>query len=188
MKCSADSTWITVLYTNEHTCGKIRPRWSSCPSVQIWILHPKQRPVCWPLSTHAAKKNFEAFCPSSNLFLKPCAPKTALSSNKSKPPAKPVAWLGPIRAWYRQALLAPWKPGNRTIVTGGHPHRVAALFALFCRLTRKRVDVFFHTYLFDHLILFYLILYILLYCSFVSPYCIYKIPSTPEVSIPIFVF
>ena len=48
------------------------------------ILCLKLRLVCWPSLTHAVKKSFKPFCLSSNPFLKPSVPKTALSSNKQK--------------------------------------------------------------------------------------------------------
>ena len=41
--------------------------------------------------------------------------------SESKPPAEPVAWIGPIRAWYQRALFALWKPGSRACVTGMPP-------------------------------------------------------------------
>ena len=61
-------------------------------------LYPKQRLVCCPSLTHAAKKSFKRFCPSSNPFLKPSAPKTALSSNKQKQSLPPeVIWKQALR-------------------------------------------------------------------------------------------
>ncbi len=88
---------------------------------------------------------------------------------------------------------------NHTFTTGSHPHRVALLlflilvvlifrFAFFFRLTRKRVNVFFHTDLFAYLIFCQLILYVFLDCSFISSNCIYKISSTPEMTISILIF
>ena len=53
--------------------------------------------------------------------------------------------------------------------------------------TRKRVYEFLDAYLVGHLVLLQLILDVSFNCFFVSPYCIYEIPSGPEMSVSILV-
>ena len=60
--------------------------------------------------------------------------------------------------------------------------------ALFCRLTRKRVYELLHTDLVCYLVFAQLVLDVFLNCSFITPHSIDKIPSAPEMSVPIFVF
>ena len=93
------------------------------------------------------------------------------------PPAKLVAWLSPIMAWYwRHYSHSEKLPITKLL--HWPPHRVAVLFAAFCWLTRKRVNIFFHAYLFCNLIFLKLILYILCNFSFISSNCINIISST----------
>ena len=51
--------------------------------------------------------------------------------------------------------------------------------------TRKRVYEFLDTYLVGYLVLLQLVLDVSLNCFFVSPYCVYEIPSGPEMSVSI---
>lgn len=53
--------------------------------------------------------------------------------------------------------------------------------------TRKRVYEFLDAYLVGYLVLLQLILDVSFNCFFVSPYCIYEIPSGPEMSVSILV-
>ena len=62
------------------------------------------------------------------------------------------------------------------------------LLCLGILATRKRVYEFLDAYLVGYLVLLQLILDVSFNCFFVSPYCIYEIPSGPEMSVSIFRF
>ncbi len=62
------------------------------------------------------------------------------------------------------------------------------LFALFYRLTRKRVYILFECHLVVLQILFYLILNVLLYLFCIFSYRIHIISSAPEMPVPILIF
>ena len=66
-------------------------------------------------------------------------------------------------------------------------HEGLLLFALSYWLTRKRVCIFLYADLICHHIFLQLVLYILVYCLFISSYCVYIIPSAPEMTVPIFI-
>ena len=53
--------------------------------------------------------------------------------------------------------------------------------------TRKRVHEFLDAYLVGYLILLQLVLDVSFNCFFVSPYCVYEIPSGPGMSVSILV-
>ena len=61
------------------------------------------------------------------------------------------------------------------------------LLCLGILATRKRVYEFLDAYLVGYLVLLQLILDVSFNCFFVSPYCIYEIPSGPEMSVSILV-
>ena len=108
---------------------------------------------------------------------------------KSKPPVKLVVCSDPIRVYYLWLHLKRCSDFSLTITLFSlvSPFSGLFYFTLFSLVTCKRVYIFFQTYLLYHHILFYLILYILFYCSFISSHCIYIISSTPKMSIPIFI-
>ena len=70
----------------------------------------------------------------------------------------------------------------------GLPLKGLFLFALLCRLTRERVNVFFQRQLFFFIILLQLISYVFCNRLFIASYCIYIISSTPKISIAVFIF
>ena len=53
--------------------------------------------------------------------------------------------------------------------------------------TRKRVYILSEGHLFERLILVKLMANVFLYCSFIRPYRIHKVPSAPKVTVPGFV-
>lgn len=66
--------------------------------------------------------------------------------------------------------------------------RAAVYFCLLILGIRERVNVFFETYLVCCKIVLKLILYVLSYYPFISPYRIYIISSAPKISPSIFIF
>ena len=85
-----------------------------------------------------------------------------------------------------EPIGSPKESANRTTFTD-MPLKGTFLLVLCYWLTCKRVYKLFYTHLIFFMILLQLIPYVLLYCFFISSYCVYIISPTPKMPVPIFV-
>ena len=85
-----------------------------------------------------------------------------------------------------EPIGSPKESANRTTFTD-MPLKGTFLLVLCYWLTCKRVYKLFYTHLIFFIILLQLIPYVLLYCLFISSYCVYIISPAPNMPVPIFV-
>ena len=106
--------------------------------------------------------------------------------DNSKPPVKLVVCTYPRRVYCRRTRQRVSKFGNASLISGSR-YVAAVFFALFHPVTRKRVSVLFDRHLVRCKVFFQLITNVLSDDSGVLPYCISIVPSTPKISISIFI-